>query len=204
MARLAKRDIPAVIMEPLLGGRLANVPDPIQQKLKQYRPEESVASWAFRFAGTPEKVLTVLSGMTYMDHLQDNLRSFSPLVPISLQEDELLRDSALRYLTADIVPCTDCKYCMPCPYGIDIPGVFAHYNKCVNADNVPWDKKDPNYAKARRAYLVGYDRSVPKMRQAERCIRCGECVPHCPQKIKIPTVLRKIDDYTQRLRRDEV
>lgn len=55
MARLAKRDIPAVIMEPLLGGRLANVPDPIQQKLKQYRPEESVASWAFRFAGTPEK-----------------------------------------------------------------------------------------------------------------------------------------------------
>ena len=72
---LAKRNIAAVIMEPLLGGRLSNVPEHIVGRLKQRRPEDSVASWAFRFAGSPELVLTVLSGMTYMEHLQDNIRT---------------------------------------------------------------------------------------------------------------------------------
>lgn len=197
---LAKRDIPAVIMEPLLGGRLANVPTSIMTKMKERRPEDSVASWAFRFAGTPEGILTVLSGMTYMDHLKDNIRTYSPLEPLTKDEEEFLASTAKRYLAADLIPCTDCKYCMPCPYGIDIPAVFAHYNKCVNADNVPWDDKDPRYAEARRAYLVGYDRRVPRVRQASRCIGCRECEPHCPQNIKISRELRKIDDYTNRLR----
>lgn len=197
--QLAQRNIPSVIMEPLLGGRLANLPDPIVSKMKERRPEDSMASWAFRFAGTPEKVLTVLSGMTYMDHLKDNIRTYSPLEPITAEEDQFLASSARRYLAADLIPCTDCKYCMPCPYGVDIPAVFAHYNKCVNADNVPWDNKDPNYAKARRAFLVGYDRSVPRVRQASHCIGCHECEPHCPQNIKITRQLRKIDDYANRL-----
>lgn len=201
---LASRDIPSVIMEPLLGGRLANVPDAIVGKMKGLRPSDSVASWAFRFAATPPKVLTVLSGMTYMDHLQDNIATYSPLEPISSEEDEFLKSTATRYLAADLIPCTDCKYCMPCPYGLDIPAVFAHYNKCVNEDNVPWDRRDPNYAKARRAFLVGYDRSVPKMRQASRCIGCRECEPHCPQEIKISRRMREIDDYTSRLREGKV
>ena len=76
---LEKRNIPAVIMEPLLGGRLAKVPDNIANRLKQRNPEDSVASWAFRFAGTHPGVLTVLSGMTYMEHLEDNLHTYSPL-----------------------------------------------------------------------------------------------------------------------------
>lgn len=83
---LAKKDIPAVVMEPLLGGRLANIPEHIFTRLKERNPEGSVASWAFRFAGTPPKVLTVLSGMTYMEHLQDNIRTYSPLIPLT--EDE--------------------------------------------------------------------------------------------------------------------
>ena len=69
----------------------------------------------------------------------------------------------LRYPT---VPCNDCKYCMPCLYGIDIPGILVHYNKCVNEGYMPKSRQDENYAKARRAFLVGYDRSVPKLRQA--------------------------------------
>ena len=76
---LAKRDIPVVVMEPLLGGRLANVTQDVLVQMKQMRPEESAAAWAFRFAGSFPKVLTVLSGMTYKEHLQDNLRTFSPL-----------------------------------------------------------------------------------------------------------------------------
>lgn len=201
---LARRDIPSVIMEPLLGGRLANVPDAIVGKMKGMRPSDSVASWAFRFAGTPPKVLTVLSGMTYMDHLQDNIATYSPLEPITTEEDEFLKSTATRYLAADLIPCTDCKYCMPCPYGLDIPAVFAHYNKCVNDDNMPWDRKDPRYAEARRAFLIGYDRSVPKMRQASRCIGCKECESHCPQEIKISRRMREIDDYTTRLRNDKI
>lgn len=85
---LAKRKIPAVIMEPLLGGRLSNVPDHIVARLKQREPERSVASWAFRYAGSPQDVLTVLSGMTYMEHLQDNIRTYSPLVPLTEEETQ--------------------------------------------------------------------------------------------------------------------
>ena len=89
----------------------------------------------------------------------------------------------LKYPT---VPCTECQYCMPCPYGLDIPAIFAHYNRCVNEGNVPKDRQDPGYREARRAFLVGYDRSVPKLRQASHCIGCNQCVSHCPQSIKIP------------------
>lgn len=200
---LEKRGIPAVIMEPLLGGRLANVPDPIMAKLKARRPDDSVASWAFRFAGSPEGILTVLSGMTYMEHLQDNVRTYSPLAVCDTDEQDLLHRCALEYLSNKLVPCTDCKYCMPCPYGLDIPAIFAHYNKCVNEDNVPRDTRDPKYAQARRAFLVGYDRKLPRQRQASRCIGCGECLKHCPQEIDIPTRMRQIDDYVTRLRAGE-
>lgn len=92
---LAKRKIPAVIMEPLLGGRLSNVPDHIVARLKQREPERSVASWAFRYAGSPQDVLTVLSGMTYMEHLQDNIRTYSPLVPLTEEETQYLYDTAV-------------------------------------------------------------------------------------------------------------
>ena len=85
---LVKRNIPAIIMEPLLGGRLSNVPTHIMTRLKQRRPEDSVASWAFRFAGSPELVLTVLSGMTYMEHLQDNIRTYACLLYTSDAADD--------------------------------------------------------------------------------------------------------------------
>ena len=87
---LAKRGIPAVIMEPLLGGRLSKLNDHLVARLKQRRPENSVASWAFRFAGTYPNVLCVLSGMTYMEHLQDNLRTYSPLEPLNEEEKRVL------------------------------------------------------------------------------------------------------------------
>ena len=197
---LHKRNIPAIIMEPLLGGRLSRVPDHIVARLKQRRPENSVASWAFRFAGSPEGVLTVLSGMTYMEHLQDNLRTFSPLDPVTEAEKVFLQETADLLAKYPTVPCNDCKYCMPCPYALDIPGILLHYNKCVNEGNVPKSTQDANYAEARRAYLVGYDRSVPKLRQADHCTGCNECSPHCPQGIDIPAELRRIDRFVEELK----
>lgn len=197
---LQKRGIQAVIMEPLLGGRLSKVHDHIAASLKQRCPEESVASWAFRFAGSAEGVLTVLSGMTYMEHLQDNLKTYSPLVPLTPDDYEFLEQTARQLLRYRTVPCNECQYCMPCPYGLDIPGIFVHYNKCVNEGNTPASSTDENYRKARRAFLIGYDRSVPRLRQADHCIGCGQCKSHCPQGIDIPQELQRIDRFVEDLK----
>lgn len=197
---LEKKDIPAIIMEPLLGGRLSKVHDHIVARLKQREPDRSVASWAFRFAGTHPGVLTVLSGMTYMEHLQDNLRSFCPLQPLKKEEIQFLYDTADLMMQYPTIPCNDCKYCMPCPYGLDIPGVLLHYNKCVNEGNVPENQQAENYRQARRAFLVGYDRSVPRLRQADHCIGCNQCVHHCPQAIDIPKEMQRIDRFVEHLK----
>jgi len=197
---LAKRGIPAIIMEPLLGGRLSNLPSRLVARLKQREPERSVASWAFRYAGSYPDVLTVLSGMTRMEHLQDNLHSFVPLKPLTEEEVDFLHETGTMMMEFDTIPCNDCKYCMPCPYGLDIPAILLHYNKCLNEGNVPESSQDKNYREARRTYLVGYDRSVPKLRQASHCIGCNQCSPHCPQGINIPKELQRIDSFVERLK----
>lgn len=185
-----------------MGGRLSKLNDHLVARLKQRRPENSVASWAFRFAGTYPNVLCVLSGMTYMEHLQDNLRTYSPLEPLNEEEKEFLEETAQLMLKFPTIPCNDCKYCMPCPYGLDIPAILVHYNKCVNEGNVPKSSQDENYRRARRAFLIGYDRSVPKLRQASHCTGCNQCNPHCPQSIDIPKELHRIDAYVEQLKQE--
>ena len=197
---LAKRNIPVVIMEPLLGGQLSTLNDMASGKLRALRPSESVASWAFRFCGTMPGVLTVLSGMTYMEHLQDNLRTYSPLEPLEDSDFKLLDEIAREFIEFPLVPCTACNYCMPCPYGVDIPGVFLHYNKCLNEGMVKSDEGDPAYRKARRAFLVGLDRNLDLLRQADHCIGCKKCMPKCPQRIRIPQQMRRIDEFVENLR----
>ena len=200
---LDKRGIPVVIMEPLLGGRLANLPQHAADQLLARAPGASLASWAFRFCGTKPRVLTALSGMTYKEHLVDNLDTFCPLEPLTEEELLLLEKIADDYVRFPLIPCTDCKYCMPCPYGVDIPGVFAHYNKCVNEGLLEEDRQSPAYRKARRAYLVSLDRGLEKLRQADHCIGCVQCVDACPQHIRIPGQMRRIEQYTEELRRDQ-
>lgn len=197
---LARRKIPAVIMEPLLGGRLASLTDHLNGILKQHAPEASIASWAFRFAGSFPGVLTVLSGMTYKEHLEDNLRAYSPLKTLDKDEFDMLERIAVEMTRFPSVPCTACEYCMPCPYGIDIPRIFSHYNKCINEGNMPSSSQDESYRQARRAFLIGYDRTVPKLRQASHCIGCNQCAPHCPQSIDIPLQLQRIDQYVESLK----
>ena len=171
--------------------------------MKQREPENSVASWAFRFAGTPEGVLTVLSGMTYMENLRENLCTFSPLHPISEEENAFLMEIADDIYNLKTIPCNECNYCMPCPYGINIPAVFSHYNKCIKEGNMPnKGNQHPDYQRARRAFLVGYDRDVPKLRQANHCIGCGQCVTHCPQRIEIPAEMHRIDKFVEQLKQD--
>ena len=198
---LEKRKIPVVIMEPLLGGRLSSIPHTIVPEFKQREPDRSVASWAFRFAGSFPYVLTVLSGMVKMEHLQDNLKTYSPLKMLTREEFDFLERTADEMMKFNTIPCNDCKYCMPCPYSLDIPAILLHYNKCINERTAPESNVDENYLKARRALLVGYDRSVPKLRQASQCTGCDQCRPHCPQGIDIPSQMRRIDEYVKNLRR---
>ena len=201
---MAKRNIPAVIMEPLLGGRLARTNYKARTLFKQKKPEKSIASWAFRFAGSLPNVLTVLSGMTFLEHVRDNLLTYSPLEPLTDDEHKLIEQVTDLLLSNEFqsINCTECKYCMPCSYGLDIPSIFMHYNKCLNEGTFPANTKDENYQKARRAFLVGYDRSVPKLRQADHCTGCRECVKECPQRIDIPAEMRKIDTFVDNLRKE--
>ena len=207
-AELAKRNIPVFVMEPLLGGQLVNLNEHALRILKERDPQASVASWAFRFAGQQPRILTVLSGMTYMEHLQDNVRTYSPHKPLNDEELQMLEEIADVYANFKTIPCTNCKYCMPCPYGIDIPGVFAHYNKCLNEGHVMNETASPEagarhaYRQARRAFLVGYDRAVPSVRQADHCIGCKHCVSECPQGIDIPAQMVRINDYVEQLKRE--
>jgi predicted aldo/keto reductase-like oxidoreductase len=203
LQELEKLGIPSIIMEPLLGGRLAKLPKHLAERLKERDPQKSAASWAFRFAGTPESVLTVLSGMTYMEHLQDNLSTYSPLKSLTDSEVDFLDNIAEMMEEYPLVGCTRCQYCMPCPYGVDIPGILSHYNRCVNEGLISSNPESENYRKARRAYLISYDRAVGGLSQADRCIGCNKCVIKCPQGISIPRELRRIDNYIEGLRRSK-
>lgn len=138
--------------------------------------------------------------MTYMEHLEDNLKTYSPLKPLSEDELDFLAETANLMIQYPTIPCNECQYCMPCPYGIDIPAILVHYNKCVNEGNISESTQSKNYREARQAFLVGYDRSVPKLRQASHCIGCNQCSPHCPQSIDIPKELQRIDAYVEKLK----
>ncbi len=199
---LDKREIPVVIMEPLLGGHLATLNDHAAAQLKAREPNQSLASWSFRFCGTYPRVMTSLSGMTLMEHLQDNLRTHSPLKPLNAEELALLERIADEFAHYPAVPCTTCQYCMPCPYGLDIPGIFSHYNKCLNEGNIALEgtMEQREFRRARKAFLTSYDQSIERLRQADHCIDCGECLKHCPQGIKIPEKMHMIEAYTNSLK----
>ena len=199
---LDKRGLPIVIMEPLLGGRLARVPESIARHMKEREPDKSVASWAFRFCATYPRVLCVLSGMTNMDPLKENVETFGHFKPLTQEELEFLEQMATQMMEYPLVNCTDCKYCMPCPWGIDIPGTFQHYNRSVTEGTYAQSTAQKDYAKLKKAYLVSYDRAVATVRQADHCINCGECLSHCPQSIPIPTQLRRIAKYIDDLKQD--
>ncbi len=197
-----KRGIPVFVMEPLLGGRLAKLPQSPTEMLLQRKPENSVASWSFRWIGSHPGVLSILSGMTYMEHLQDNLKTLAPLEPCTDDDNQFLQRVADEFVKFPLIPCTTCQYCMPCPYGIDIPGAFSHYNKCVNEGSIAVSTMDENFAEARRKFLIGYDRKIERLRQADHCISCGICKPHCPQNINIPQKLADIAKYMENLKQE--
>ena len=200
---LDAKGIPIVVMEPLLGGRLARFNYAVSSRLRALDPDASMASWAFRFCGTYPRVLTILSGMTYTKFIEENLATFSPLKPLSRRELDTLEEAARLLLQNKTVPCNLCQYCMPCPYGIDIPGNFDCWNRACTEDRLPDGSGGARHAADRRRFLADYDRAIPHLRQAEHCIGCGRCVSHCPQHIDIPERLADIDEFVAGLRKEE-
>jgi predicted aldo/keto reductase-like oxidoreductase len=199
---LTERKIPVVVMEPLLGGRLARLKTSIMNRLSAHEPGATAANWAFRFAGSHPNVLTVLSGMTYMRFIEENVRTYSPLAPLSPEAFQVLERAARQFLSDDSIGCTACNYCMPCPYGLDIPTLFSVWNAALTEDRFPDDPADPAYPAFRRKFLADYARHVPSLREAARCLGCGRCTPHCPQAIDIPAQIYRVDQLVERLRRN--
>lgn len=193
-----KLGIQNVIMEPLLGGRLANLPEEFSNQLKALRPNDSIASWGFRWVASLPNVLTTLSGMTYMEHVEDNVKTFSPLQVCTDDERALMLSIADGMNGYPTIPCTKCSYCMPCPYGVDIPGNFAVYNEAVNKKQLPLpDKSDASYSEKSKLFIDNYKKSLSPDKWADQCADCEECLPKCPQKIRIPNQMARLVDLIE-------
>ena len=197
--QLAKHDIQAVIMEPYRGGALGKMSEGHADQLKELRPDDTIARWAFRWVGSKPGVLTVLSGMNVMEHLVENCQTYSPLEQCTEAENDLLEKIADSISGIPVIPCTTCAYCMPCPYGVDIPGNFTVYNDAMHSGLLPLPTRNaPDYDQRHEAFVKAYFDGVPADKRATQCIDCGHCLPLCPQQIRIPSQMGRI---TQILRR---
>ena len=176
---LAERNIPVWVMEPVRGGRLVNkLPESAEQCLKGLRPNESLASWCFRWLMTLPNMGVILSGMSNTEQLEDNIKTFSEDKPLTADETDTLYEIAEGLKKS--VPCTGCRYCVKdCPMGLDIPALLEIYNDLAYAPGV------------NTALKVEF---MPEDKQPTACISCGACVRNCPQNIDIPTKLSELSE----------
>ena len=189
-----KTGVQCVVMEPLRGGAFGRMAAELTEQLKAVHPDDSTARWAFRWVGSHPNILTTLSGMNRMDHLEENVKTFSPLDPCTPQENQLLAEIADQMSGIPTIPCTTCEYCMPCPYGVNIPKNFAYYNEAVNEHLLPLPSPTAaNYAERQALFAEGYRKALPdEATWARKCQDCEECLSKCPQQIRIPNQLARI------------
>lgn len=166
--------IPVVIMEGLLGGRLAKAPENVQALYDAFPVKRTPVEWAFRWLCNHPQIATVLSGCNEAEQIDDNLRIFDTVQPgiMSAEELKLMDDVRAAYLTRTRIDCTGCRYCMPCPNGVNIPGTFSVWN---NVSLYGIDPKDD----------WGYRMMLDKGETPDRCVACGACEAACPQHLDI-------------------
>ena len=202
---LQERHIPIFVMEPLGGGRCANLNEKAVRILSEARSDSTPAEWALRWALSHEGVQTVLSGMGRMTWLKENIRSlsaerFQPLTEAEKKTYALAIDAYMEHTT---VPCTGCRYCLPCPYGVEIPEVFAWWNSFAGAGRLPTRAGENDSQELRREFLTSYARAIGPEGGPDRCVQCRKCKLACPQWVfDIPTEMRKIDDALVQVRSD--
>jgi predicted aldo/keto reductase-like oxidoreductase len=174
-----KHNIPIIVMEPVKGGSLAKLPAPAEKILKDYAPNRSIASWAIQYAATLEGVTCVLSGMSNMEQLRDNLHTFENLKPLTADELQLIKQIPAEMGKVASIPCTTCRYCHAnCPEEIDIAACFNLYNE-LKRGGTEWNLK------------MMYN-TLPQGKRAHDCTTCGACNSHCPQHINIPRELKTV------------
>ena len=167
---------PIVVMEPIKGGSLANLPASAEKIFKDYAPGRSVASWALQYAATLEGVSCVLSGMSNVGHIEDNLKTFRDMKPLTQQEMQMIENVLVEMGKVASIPCTACRYChAQCPQEIDIAACFSMYND-IKRGGAEWNIK------------MMYN-TLPDGKRAHDCTSCGVCNALCPQHIDIPQEL---------------
>ena len=180
---LRERGLPVWVMEPVRGGRLAKLDDAQTAALKALRPQDSIPSWAFRFLQDVPGVSVILSGMSNMEQMQDNVRTFETRSPLSISERQTLLDIAESMKNA--VPCTACRYCCEgCPMGLDIPMLLSMLNELRFA---------PAVNVSMRLEALSADK------RPDACVACGKCRQICPQGIDIPQALKELSETVSKL-----
>ena len=175
-----KHNTPVIIMEPVKGGSLATMTPEVQELFKSANPELSVPSWAVRFAASLEGLVTVLSGMSTEEQLNDNVSYMENFQPLTDEERGVISKAVEIINNIPTIPCTGCKYCVDgCPQKINIPGLFSVMNNFTLYNN-------------RAGAEGGYARSTKENGKASECLQCGSCEAHCPQHIEIIETLKKV------------
>lgn len=176
-----KHNKPIIVMEPVKGGALANIPDKAKELFNAYDPYASAPSWAIRYAASLEGVFMVLSGMSNLEQVMDNTGYMKNFCPINPDEQKIIEEVA-KIIESDIaIPCTNCQYCTEvCPKNINIPSYFALYN---------------TYKRTGSFSNMYYNRYAFNRGKASECINCGKCSKNCPQHINIPENLKKIAEF---------
>lgn len=174
-----ERNVPLVIMEPVKGGSLAAFAEDITGKFRALDPEASVASYALRWVGSLPNVKVVLSGMSTMEQVEDNLKTFADFRSLSDEETKTIDDIVALIRSRVQNGCTACRYCMPCPAGVDIPGNFRVWNTYHMYQNYNMVKNS-------------WEKNLGDEKQAKNCIKCGKCEKACPQKLHIREDLEKV------------
>ena len=169
---LKEYNIPVWVMEPLRGGKLASLAEEDEAKLKALRPDESIPAWAFRFLQSIPEVTMVLSGMSAMDQMQENISTFEEDKPLTEEEMDTLLSIADSMVGKIALPCTACHYCVShCPQGLDIPGLIALYNEHCFTEG---------------GFIAPMALSaIPEDKRPDSCIGCRSCEAVCPQQLNI-------------------
>ena len=182
---LSKNKIPCIIMEPVRGGALANLCDDSNKIFKSYDKNKSIASWAIRYAASLPNVLTVLSGMSNMEQIKDNVSTLSNFEPLNNEDYKVIEKALTAYKKYKTIPCTGCQYCIDCPKSINIPEIFKIYN----------DYAISGFKSNFKAQYL----NITETSMAYNCINCKKCMSKCPQSIEIPEKLKIVNDLISTL-----
>jgi predicted aldo/keto reductase-like oxidoreductase len=179
-----KHDIPVIVMEPVKGGMLATPPPSVEKIFREADPKASNAEWALRYAADLEGIITVLSGMSNMEQMEENIRIFKNIKALSPEEREVIARAQKALQDEPVIPCTTCDYCAKvCPENIGISGSFMAMNELILYDNYEIAKSD-----------IGWNVNAQGHKPATECIKCGACEEACPQNIKIISELEKVTE----------